>query len=58
MFTPKPEEIVSVVVILLMFLAVIVMVKKVDRAHEPQPILSPNASESAAKNHNLDQHSG
>ena len=57
MFTPRPEEIVSVVVILLMFLAVIVMVKKVDRAHEPQPILSPNSTDTASKSHNLDQHS-
>jgi hypothetical protein len=46
---------VSVVVILLMFSAVIVMVKKADKPHEPQPILSANSSDSAAKTHKLNQ---
>ena len=39
---PELEEIVSVVVIMLMFSAVIVMVKKVDKARVPQPIPFPN----------------
>ena len=37
---PKQEEIVSVVVILLMFLAVIAMVKRVDEDRQPHAILS------------------
>lgn len=45
----------SVVVIVLMFSAVIVMVKKVDKAYEPRPILPPNSSDTAAKPHELNQ---
>jgi len=40
---PKQEEIVSVVVILLMFLAVIAMVKRVDEDRQPHAILSPDS---------------
>jgi hypothetical protein len=38
---PKQEELVSVVVILLMFLAVITMVKRVDENRQPHAILAP-----------------
>jgi len=41
----KQEEIVSVVVILLMFLAVIAMVKKIDEHRQPQGIPVPNPRE-------------
>jgi hypothetical protein len=40
---PNQEEIVSVVVILLMFLAVIAMVKRVDDDRQPRKILAPDS---------------
>jgi hypothetical protein len=42
---PKQEKIVSVIVILLMFLAVIVMVKNVDEDRQPHTILAPDSRE-------------
>jgi hypothetical protein len=42
---PKQEEIVSVVVILLMFLAVIAMVKKIDEDRRPRAILAADSRE-------------
>ena len=40
---PKQEETVSVVVILLMFLAVITMVNRVDENRQPHAILAPDS---------------
>jgi hypothetical protein len=40
---PKQEETVSVVVILLMFLAVIAMVKRVDENRQPRAILASDS---------------
>ena len=42
---PKQEETVSVVVILLMFLAVIAMVKKIDEDRQPRAILAVDSRE-------------
>jgi hypothetical protein len=42
---PNEEESVSVVVILLMFLAVIAMVKKIDEDRQPRSILAANSRE-------------
>jgi len=41
----RPEEIVSVVVILLMFLAVIAMVKKIDEDRQQHTVLAVNPRE-------------
>jgi hypothetical protein len=41
----KQEETVSVIVILLMFLAVIAMVKKIDEDRQPHAILAADARE-------------
>jgi hypothetical protein len=45
---PKQEDIVSVVVISLMFLAVIAMVKKVEEDPQSQAILAPRKAEDGA----------
>jgi hypothetical protein len=42
---PKQEENVSVIVILLMFLAVFVMVKKIDEDRQPRAILAADSRE-------------
>jgi hypothetical protein len=42
---PKREETVSVAVILLMFLAVIAMVKKIDEDRQPRAILAADSRE-------------
>ena len=41
----RPEEIVSVVVILLMFLAVIAMVKKIDEDRQQHAVLAADSRE-------------
>jgi hypothetical protein len=41
----RPEKIVSVVVILLMFLAVIAMVKKIDEDRQQQAVLAADSRE-------------
>ena len=46
---PKQEEIVSVVVILLMFLAVIAMVKKVDEDRQPLAIPAPDSGKAEGR---------